>query len=262
MARKNPKLLSDERRRAILEILKVDGRATVADLSSRFGVSSVTIRNDLEVLSEQGSLVRSHGGAMPPLDPLRDHPLNLKSRMNVAEKARIARAAAGLVSPWQTVILDSGSTSMMLATELARLNVEGLTVITHSLPVAMALAECPSISVIMIGGLLRHISRSNVGPQAQRMLEDLHADHLFLAADAIDLTAGLSTPDVLEAQLNSMMMRISQEVTVIADASKFGRRGVSIIGDLSQVHRVVSDRRLSKAMLDGLHEASLEVILV
>lgn len=262
MPRKTVRLLSEERRRAILEILDKDGRVTVEDLSDRFSVSAVTVRNDLEALSSQGLLVRSHGGAMPPReDAVRDYPLNLKSRMNTAEKTRIAQAAADLVQPWQTVFLDSGSTSMLLATELSKRKLEGLTVITHSLPVAMTLAETPSVSVIMIGGLLRHISCSNVGPQAERMLHDLHADHLFLAADAIDLHVGMSTPDILEAQLNSLMIKISQETTLIADATKFGRRGMSLIGGLSQLRRIVSDKRLPHSAVEQLRAMGIEVIL-
>jgi DeoR family transcriptional regulator, aga operon transcriptional repressor len=107
-----------------------------------------------------------------------------------------------------------------------------LTVITNALNVAYELAEADGISLIMIGGILRSASSSFVGPQAERMLQDLHADHLFLAVDGLHPEAGYSTPDILEAQLNAMMIRIANEVTVVADASKFWRRSLSVIGKI------------------------------
>ncbi len=261
MAKKIPKLLTEERRRRVMETLRRDGRVTVDALAAQFSTSAVTIRNDLDALAKQGLLVRSHGGAVPMADPVRDYPLTQKTTMNVEEKQRIAKAAAALVKPFQTVILDSGSTSLLLAMELLRSSLQGLTVVTHCLPVAMAFVDSPQISVILIGGLFRQISQSNVGPQAERMLQDLHADHLFLAADGIDAQSGFSTPDILEAQLNSVMISVAQEVTVIADATKFGRRGLSRIGNISQAARIITDRRLPEAAAALLRTSGAMVIL-
>ena len=90
----------------------------------------------------------------------------------------------------------------------------------------------PIFRLIMIGGIMRQVSSSFVGPQAEQMVRDLHADHFFLAVDGLDLEVGLTTPDILEAQLNTLMMKAAREVTVVADASKFGRRSLSVIGEL------------------------------
>ncbi len=256
-----PKLLVEERRRAILDRLGKDGRVKVEDLSHLFSVSTVTVREDLETLAERGLLVRSHGGAIQPLDPVKDYPLPLKKRIHQPEKTRIARKAAQLIGPSQTVILDSGTTATELAVELQRTPPEGLTVITHSLDVAQTLATAPSISVVQLGGVLRHISHSCVGPQAENMLMNLHADHFFLAVDGFDLQAGLSTPDVLEAQLNASMIRVSREVTVIADASKFGRRSMSMIAPLSSVKRVITDEQVEASFVQELRQRGIEVIL-
>jgi DeoR family transcriptional regulator of aga operon len=224
-------------------------------------VSCVTVRDDLQTLSSKGALVRSHGGALRPLTPSQEYPLTLKQQIHQPAKSRIARAAARLVKSSQTVIIDSGTTAHALATELASHPPQALTVITHSLDVAGALAACPTIYVIMIGGVLRHISHSFVGPQAERMLMELRADHFFLAVDGFDHETGVSTPDVLEAQVNACMVRISREVTVIADASKFGRRSMSVIAGLDCVKRVVTDQSLDPSVSAELLRRHIDLVV-
>ena len=256
-----PKLLIEERRRAILQLLEAGGRVTVEELSRHFQVSAVTVRDDLETLAIRGALVRSHGGAIPFLSGRQDYPLTIKRQIHQPAKSRIARAAARLIQPSQTVIIDSGTTAHALATELAKHPPEALRVVTHSLDVAAALANSPGISVVMIGGVLRHISHSFVGPQAERMLLELRADHFFLAVDGFDLENGLSTPDILEAQVNACMVRVSREVTVIADASKFGRCSMSVITGLHCVKRVVTDQSLDPALTAALQTRGIDVIL-
>lgn len=259
---KGQKLLVEERRRLILDTVEKAGRVKVEELSRRFGVSCVTVRDDLEVLSAKGALVRSYGGAIPALNPLQDYAATVKEKVHHAEKVRIAQAALKFVMPNQTVLLDSGSTATELAKQLRHSAPQGLTVITHSLDIATCLANVTQISVIMIGGLLRHISHSFVGPQAERALGDLHADHFFLSVDGFDLEKGLSTPDILEAQLNARMMEVSRVTTVIADASKFGRRSVSAIGPLGSIHRLITDKRLSADRVSEIRKRGIEVVLV
>jgi DeoR family transcriptional regulator of aga operon len=262
MAAKAMRLLGEERRRKILEILEKEGRVTVDKLVKTFGVSAVTVRGDLDVLAQSGALVRSHGGAVRPLSPAQDYPLEIKETMHHAEKKRIGQAAARLIQPSQTVILDSGTTSAEVAAGIKALNIKPLTVVTNALNIAAQLVEAPNVALIMIGGLLRRVSKSFVGPQAEKMLSELHADHFFLGVDGIDTEIGPSTPDILEAQLNGLMMRISKEVTVIADASKFGRRSLSVIGDIRRVHRVITDARVAQEAVDRLRAHGIEVLIV
>jgi DeoR family transcriptional regulator of aga operon len=114
----------------------------------------------------------------------------------------------------------------------------------------------------MIGGLMRHVSGSFVGPQAERSIRELHADHFFLGVDGLDLESGLSTPDLLEAQLNALMMQRSQETTVIADASKFGRRSLSVIGPINSVRRIITDNRIQPELLERIRQTGVEVLAV
>jgi DeoR/GlpR family transcriptional regulator of sugar metabolism len=257
---RDSRLLSEQRRRKILDLIEQKGQVTVRDLLERFSISAVTARADLDVLASQGMVVRSHGGAVRQIQANEEYPLRLKKTLHHAEKTRIGHAAAELIQNNETVILDSGTTTAEIARHLKARRLKSVNVITHALNVAYELMDATDISLIMIGGLLRPVSCSFVGPQAEAMLKDFHADRLFLAVDGFDLEIGPSTPDVLEAQLNSLMVRISKEVNVVADFSKLGRRSVSRIGSLSNVHRLITDTRAPDDFIESLRRAKVEVI--
>jgi DeoR family transcriptional regulator of aga operon len=257
---KDSRLLSEQRRRKILDLIEQKSQVTVRDLVEKFSISAVTARADLDALSSQGVVVRSHGGAVRQVEASQEYPLRLKKTLHHAEKVRIGRAAAELIQDNETVILDSGTTTSEIARQLKLRRLRSVTVITHALNVAYELLDATDVYVIMIGGLLRPVSCSFVGPQAEAMLKEFRADRVFLAVDGFDLESGPSTPDVLEAQLNSLMMRVSKEVNVVADFSKLGRRSVSRIGSLSGVHRLITDSRAPSEFCDALHRSKIDVI--
>jgi DeoR family transcriptional regulator of aga operon len=258
--RKPLKLLVEERRRRILALLDEADRVTVEDLVERFDVSAVTIRGDLDALADGGSLVRSHGGALKRLEG--DIRIAVKETLNHREKLRIGHAAARLIRRGDTIILDSGTTTAEIAKQIKSLKLDSLTVVTNGLNVAMHLADLPQVRLVVIGGLMRHMSYSTVGPQAEQMLSGLTADHLFLGVDGLDPEVGLTTPDVLEAQLNSLMIRIAREVTVVADSSKFSKRSLSVIAGIDDVRRVITDHKADPQMVSTLRERGIEVMLV
>jgi DeoR family transcriptional regulator, aga operon transcriptional repressor len=255
-------MLAEERRQKIQEIIEEKGRITIEEIVSKFSVSAVTARSDLDVLAERGEVIRSHGGAVRQLNPGVDYPLRFKEGIHHAEKVRIGHAAVQLLRPHHTIILDSGTTTAQIARQIKTARIHPLTVITNALNVAYELAETEGVSLIMIGGILRRASSSFVGPQAERMLQDLHADYLFLGVDGLHLDVGYSTPDILEAQLNTIMIRISNEVTVVADASKFGRRSLSLIGKVECARRVITDDRVGKEDSDALRAKGLDLVIV
>ena len=261
MTAKRPrKLLTEERRREIVRIVETDGRAMVEDLVQKLGVSAVTIRGDLDALARTGALVRSHGGAVRPEGNQPDFPISLKGSLHRTEKVAIAKAAVDLIEPGQTIILDSGTTTAEIARQI-KLNKTPLTVITNALNVALELAGAQDITLIMLGGVLRSTSSSMVGPQAERALRDFTADHLFLGVDGIDLRVGICTPDVLEAQLNHVMIEVSHEVSAVADFSKFGRRSLSIIGQLDRVNRIITDSKANPQMVESIRGRDVEVVI-
>jgi DeoR family transcriptional regulator of aga operon len=259
--RKNVRLLVEERRRRILELLSKEERATVEELADRFNVSTVTIRGDLDVLADAGAIVRSHGGALKRLEQ-QDAPIAVKETLHHGEKVRIGHAAALLIREGETIILDSGTTTVEIARQIKFLKLKSLTVITNALNIATELANLPHLRVIMIGGILRQMSYSTVGPQAEQILRALNADRLFLGVDGLDPEIGLTTPDVLEAQLNGLMIRVAREVTAVADSSKFHRRSLSVIADVGDVHRIITDDGADPKLIAALRARNIEVMVV
>ena len=255
-------MLVEERRRRIAELLESQERVTVEELVGRFDVSAVTIRGDLDALAEIGAVVRSHGGALRRVEAPEDVPINVKETLHHAEKVRIGHAAAQMVNDGETIMLDSGTTTLEIARQIRYVKFRSLNVITNALNIAMELASLPHVRLIMIGGILRQMSYSLAGPPAEATVRGLHADRLYLGVDGLDPDIGLMTPDVLEAQLNAQMIQISREVVVVADASKFQRRSLSIIAKLDAVHKVITDSGVPEETLATLQAHGVEVLVV
>ena len=253
-------MLSEERRREILDLLQSEGRVLVGDLSKRFRTSLITIRKDLQVLHHMGQLERTHGGALPvKTGALYDRTLQEKERLHRREKLRIATAAAAMIRTGQVVILDSGTTTTAIAK--ACRHVKNLTIITNATNIAEELAGT-SVEVILTGGTLRKNSFSLVGPLAEESLHRLSADLLFLAVDGFDVRYGLTTPNLLEARVNRAMAEAARRTIVVCDSSKFGHRSLSLILPTSAVHETITDRNISKKDLKALRAARVDVTLV
>jgi DeoR family transcriptional regulator of aga operon len=167
-----------------------------------------------------------------------------------------------MIRDGETIMLDSGTTTAHIARLLPRRNLRSLTVITNALNIAMEVAAQPNVRLIVIGGMLRPMSYSLVGPHAEQILQGLHADRLFLGVDGLDPDIGLMTPDVLEARLNALMIQVSREVVVVADAAKFHRRSLSVIARLEAVHKVITDRAVPEESVALLRARGVDVLVV
>ncbi|HYL98795.1 MAG TPA: DeoR/GlpR family DNA-binding transcription regulator, partial [Blastocatellia bacterium] len=200
-------MLSEERRGKIVELLREKGKVRVKDLSVQFKISEVTIRNDLRELELRGLVQRAHGGAVPPDRVIIEPSLQERLRSHAEEKRRIGAAAAEIVEDGDSIILDSGSTTLEIAKRIK--NKKNLKVITNGLYIALELLGIRGFELILLGGLLRENSFSIVGHFAESMLEHLAVDKLFLAADGCDLAFGLSTPNLEESRVNQAMVRIA-----------------------------------------------------
>lgn len=258
------RLLGEERRRRIAAWVNRNGSATVNELARKFRVSTVTLRSDLHALQRSGAIERSHGGALPAAGvTMAETPLSVKRGRQHAQKVRIAHAAVAMIRDGETIVLDSGSTTFEIARLVRRLPLRSLTVVTNALNIAQELVRGapPHIRVLMLGGVLRPLSHSMVGTDAERTLARLAADRLFLGADAIDLETGVSTADPTEARLNACMVAIARRTIVLADASKFGRRSLSPIAPLQSVHCVVTDRQAPRELVLAFRERGLEVVM-
>jgi DeoR/GlpR family transcriptional regulator of sugar metabolism len=254
--------LTEERRREIVNLLDREGRVTIGGLCKTFGISAVTARSDLDALHSSGVLLRSHGGGIRPAAASPDFPVNAREAVHREEKQRIAQAAAALIRPFQTVIIGAGTTCAALADQIRREPLDHLTVVTYALNIALRLADAPNISLMLIGGIVRHVSNALVGPQAEQMISGLHADHYFLSAVGVDATIGLTTLDILEAQLNTKLLSTAKEVTILADSTKLGNRSLSLVCAIDPQHRIITDSNASEETLMPFREQGVAIFAV
>lgn len=254
-------LLVEERRRHIRELVGERGRITVAELATKFDISQVTARNDLNALAEIGAVVRTRGGALAQRAD-EDLPIGVKQSLRRAEKMRIAEAAVQLIGEGQTIVLDSGTTTAEIAKQIRGLKLQSVNVITNALNIAVLLAGAPHVTLIMLGGVLRPSSYSLGGPQAEAALQGLHADILFLGFDGLDPEIGVMTPHLLEARLNTRMLEIARSVVAVGDSSKLGRRSLSVIAKIEQIDRIITDAGAAPETVEALRARGAQVELV
>ena len=191
-------LYPEERRNEILRLVSQSGRVAVAELSQHFGVSEVTIRADLQVLADRNLLVRTHGGAIPPVRGPYELSLSARRQQQVAEKGRIGAAGAAMITDGDAVFLDSSSTALAIAQCLKQHRL--LTVITNSLTIAQELLDAPGVNVVLLGGTLRRETASLVGGEGLEMLRQFNIRKGFFGAHGISLTEGLTDVSLDEAE--------------------------------------------------------------
>lgn len=248
-----------DRRAQILALLDEKGKVEVQQLSSLFKVSPVTIRSDLSYLENKNLLHRTRGGAIKQTKEAFDLALSEKARKNSEQKKRISMKAIELIQEGDTIILDSGTTTMEIAKRLK--NFKHLTVMTHALNIALELAGSEGIEMIMPGGLLRDKSYSLIGSQAEQNLRSFFCDKLFLGVDGFDTSYGISTPSISEAQLNRVMVEIARETIIVTDSSKFGKRSFAFIVPVNKIHRVITDEGIPENDRQNLLVQNIDLII-
>lgn len=246
-----------QRHQFILEKLNETGEVSVFELSEELDVSEVTIRKDLKFLEERNLLFRTHGGASQENPYASDKPVREKEVISVPQKSKIAQLAAQMISDDDSIIMASGTSVMALARSLHPNR--RLTVITSALNVAMELINYPQIEVLQLGGTLRHNSSSVVGPYAEMILQDVACNLLFMGVDGIDLEVGLTTTSLPEARLNQKMIDVARKVIVLADSSKFGRRGMAKICPLDQVDEIITNEGVPPKIISKLDDMGIKV---
>lgn len=242
-----------------MELLREFGKVDVADLSSKLKVSAVTIRKDLDLLEEKKLLYRTHGGAILADPYIATRKVSEKEKLRPEVKRRIGLKAVELLSPQDALIIASGTTVQAFARCIENVK---LTVITSAMNVAMELLDKPDIEIIQLGGIIRHSSASAVSEYAIRMLDNFSCSKLFLGVDGIDPEYGLSTTHIQEACLNQAMIAAATKTIVLADSSKFGRRGFSKICNMSDIDWVITDSGISPKMLEAIEEQGVKVTIV
>ncbi len=238
----------------ILAELGAHGSVSVSELAETLDASSATVRRDLELLEDQKLLSRSHGGAVRN-GLLYELPVRYRGGRQAEEKGRIADAAADRVAGAQTVGLSGGTTT----TEVARrLRDRELTVVTNAVNIASELVISETIRLVVTGGVARPQSYELIGPLAERTLDGLNIDVLFLGVDGIN-ASGVTTHDEVEAQTDRKLVERSSRVIVVADSSKIGQSALSSICALSEIDELITDVAAPAEELDALREAGVEV---
>lgn len=248
-----------DRHQFILEKLKKEGKVSILDLVEEMEVSGVTIRKDLKLLEDKNLLFRTRGGGSINNPYAVDRPIYEKEFINSDEKKRIAKAAIELIGQTDSIMIGSGTTVFEVARALYPS--KHLTVITPALKVGLELCNRPNVEVLQLGGLIRQNSSSVAGMHAIRVLEEISCSLLFLGVDGIDIEFGISISNLAEATLNQKMIETTQTIVVVADSTKFDRRGLGRICSLEQVKYIVTDNKVSKNTIKAIEERGVKVII-
>jgi DeoR/GlpR family transcriptional regulator of sugar metabolism len=253
-------MMAEERRTQILEIVRSAGRVKVNQLTKRFKTSAVTIRNDLNELHQRGLVLRSHGGAVLPDKILRESPVVERLKAYSDEKRRIGAMAVSLIHDGETIILDSGTTTLEIARQMKEM--QGLQVITNGVNIAAELLDAHDVKVFIVGGTVRGESASISGRFTEEMFDQFSADKLFLSGAGCDLDFGVSGANLEETMVNRAMLRIAREIILVADSSKFSKRSMTRIASFSEIDTVISDIGLDEDIQAKLRAVGCNLILV
>jgi len=250
-------MLAAERRRRIAEAVRSRGAVAVADLAVELDTSEMTVRRDLRVMARDGLLVRTHGGALLQAGLAHEPSYSDKAARAAAEKASIARLAAAMVRPGDSIVLGPGTTTLALA----RLLVDSpeLTVVTNSLLVAQALMPAAHVEVILTGGTLRRSIHALVGPAAEESLRALRASQAFLSGNGLTTERGLSTPSPLVAAVDRALAAASQQTVVLVDYTKLGHETMCQTVPVDRMDVLITDCWADPGMVAAIREAGVEV---
>lgn len=248
-------MLARRRHDLILELLRTDGPAEVADLSRELGVSGATVRRDLSYLEAEGMLQRVHGGAAPL--GTSEPPFDIVATDHQDAKVRVGAAAAGLVRDGDVILVDIGTTTSHLARAL---HGREITVITSSLPVYEELAHDESVELILLGGVVRRNYRSLVGFLTEQAIRQIHADVLFLGTSGVRRDGSVLDTTAVEVPIKRAMLEAAERTVLVADAGKFPGKGIARVCGAADLAAIVTEPEADPDTLTWLRESGVEII--
>ncbi len=253
----NHRELAPRRLDNLREFIRGKGAVRIEEICDQLQVSPATVRRDLDQLESTGAIRRFHGGAMSVESRLEEPLFDDKASLAAREKHRIAEAALQFVAPDDTIYLDGGSTVL----EFARLlrDRANITVVTNSLRAAHELAG-RGPRLILVGGELRRLSQTMVGPLTRLLLQDLHVDKAFMGTIGLTIEEGLTTTDPSEAFTKELVMSQARQVILLADSSKAGKVSFARAGQLEKVHTIVTDQRFDKDFAKELIKKGIQLV--
>lgn len=247
------------RRKEILNIIRQRKSVAVEDLANALQISRETIRRDLTELARTGQIQKFHGGASLPTFRGEGH---FQERMgeNVAAKVSIGAAAVKLFSPGETILIDTGSTTVYFAEKLS--DIDNLTIITNSAEIARLISLAPSHNkIFLLGGEFNGDNRQTVGSIAISQLRSFRAHHVVLTIGALDARTGVMDFCIDEAQIARAMIEQAESLTVLVDSSKFGKIASFEVCSLDKITNLVCDYPPTGPILKALNEADVNIIV-
>ncbi len=252
---------ADQRRQALLSMLAEDGSVSVSEVAESLGVSTMTIRRDLESLERSGCAVRSYGGAVAVQRVTFEFALDREKQANSEQKARIGAAAAARIQPGQSVFLDTGTTTLEVARALASLRIR-CSVATSSLVIASVLWGRDPIELTVLGGRVRRESPDLGGPGSELILDRLNADLAILGADSLDPERGCFAQDIDYVRIPEIMAANARTVMIVADSTKIGSTSGVRFLHTSEVDELVTDAAAPADAVEAYRRAGVLVVLV
>ncbi len=253
-------MLAIERKNEILSILQKEQSVLVADLSQKYKVTEETIRRDLDKLEKEGFVKKTYGGAVLNENTNMDLPFKIRERTNKAEKTAIARLVTDLIEEGESLIMDSSSTSLMVAKNLK--GFQNLTVITNSVEIMVELSGCKGIRLICTGGVMRDSALSLGGKTAEETLSRYNVDKAVMSCKGIDMEKGISDSNEFEADLKAVMAGCAKEIIWAIDSSKFDKVSFVKIMDLKAGDTVVSEQPVSEKWKDFFEKENIRFVTV
>lgn len=231
-----------ERKQIIMDLLNDARKIEIDETALHLDVSPMTIRRDLDILEEEGKLIRIHGGAVLPKPLIQETSYFQKETINLEQKQKIAKKAISLVKPGQTIILDSGTTNLEIAKLLKEH--EDLTIITNDINIASFLLNSPH-QVIVTGGQLQNGIGALYGPQTYAFFESIHVDILFLGAPAVDIDAGVTSPTTEKSLIKQLMIQAAETSWLVADSTKLDTKSFSKVCQLDDLSGFITDQMIT-----------------
>lgn len=250
-------MFAQERKEEILKILKAQGKVKTLELSETFSVSEPTIRRDIAELEKAGKLVRTHGGALPVHENEGEPAFIDKIDKFSKEKVHIGKIAAAMVTDGKSIILDGGTTTLEI---LKHIKAKDITVITNSIEIAERSEQMDNINLMLLGGQFRWNTRALVGPITEKILRSFSVDIAFIGMNGIDLKAGMTTQNLMEATTKQVMMEVAHNVFIVADHSKFGKRELCVVSTLDDISGIITDDVVDAETIEVFEKRQVDII--
>ncbi|NHM32469.1 DeoR/GlpR transcriptional regulator [Bacillus sp. C11] len=240
-------------------MLNQTDKVLIAELSERFNVSEMTLRRDLDILSQKGVIKRIRGGAIKINQGSYEMPFEMRYEKEFEEKNSISKKAASMIRDGETVFIDTGTTALAVAEELKERN--NLTILTSSLRVAWVLADRPNINLIVLGGMVRKGERSMVGELVEDVFDHFYPDTFIMGVGGVDAESGFTDFNIEDVKVKRKAMKSSQRTIVVADESKLEKKAFVKIASINEIDTLITNKPLNMEKINRLKKTELTVVL-